>query len=356
MVGSGVLLVVVLVALILGASRLRGEGGRRPVLRGREPPELPALLARAVTGGLITREQAEAIVALARMPEPTAETPQRPVRVPLLVEGLGYLGGVLAGVGTVLLVSRRWAELALWAQLLLAALTAIGLTVAGFVARDETDPVVWRLRSFLWFVASGATAFLAVLIGADALELSGRRVAVLTGSAVAVHGGLLWWHRDRPAQQLAMLVGVALVAGTLASFAGFDAAIGLGLWAVGAVWVLLGRTRVIVPALVAVLLGALLAMFGAASTAAWPSVAPLFGLATAVGVVALGMTGDEPLLTGLGVAGAFVFLPWAVVRFFGGALGAPVALLATGLLLLVGLGLMLTRGHHHDGGRPALHL
>lgn len=355
MILFGVLVVALFLAVIFGVGRLRGERADTGPTRRRTPAGLVAVLTRAVAGGLITREQAEAIVALAQAPEPAAAVPERAPRVPLLVEGLGYLGGVLVGVGTVLLVSRQWAELELWAQLSLAALAAVGLTVAGFFARPETDPVLWRLRSFLWFVASGATAFVVALAAADALDLAPRGVALLTGSAVAVHGGLLWWHRDRPAQQLAMLVGVAVVAAVLASFAGFDAAIGLALWAVGVAWLVLGRARILRPPLVAVLLGALVAMVGATGTAAWPSVAPLFGLATAMGVVALGMTGGEPLLTGLGVAGTFVFVPWAVVRFFGGTLGAPVALLVTGLLLLGGLALLLTHGHH-DGGRPALHL
>ena len=71
------------------------------------PADLPGLLQGWVGLGLITRAQADRILAAERG-EPVAPA-RRPASV--LAEALGYVGGVLILVATAVLVGRFWAEL-----------------------------------------------------------------------------------------------------------------------------------------------------------------------------------------------------------------------------------------------------
>ena len=94
--------------------------------------------------------------------------------VSVVVELLGYLGGVLAIIGAVLLAARFWQDLATWTRLSLLGVVAAALWAAGAMVHEHADPALWRLRGVLWLLSSAAVAFFAALFAADVLELSGE--------------------------------------------------------------------------------------------------------------------------------------------------------------------------------------
>jgi hypothetical protein len=165
--------------------------------------------------GLLTQDQTTAILAAehARAPRPPA--PTRPVSV--MAELLGYLGGILAIIGAVLLAARFWQDLASWTRLTLLGLVAAALWAAGAMVHEHADPALWRLRGVLWLLSSGAVAFFAALFAAEVLAATCRgRLAgggmVLVFGAQAMAAG---WEAAGLVLGLASAAGL-LVAGTTA--------------------------------------------------------------------------------------------------------------------------------------------
>jgi hypothetical protein len=76
----------------------------------------------------------------------------------------------------------------------------------------------------------------------------------------------------------------------------------------------------------------------------WQSVAPLFGLVTAAGLLIGGTVLKEFLMTGVGVAGVFVYLPRSGAEYLGETIGVPLVLLTTGVLLMIVMVVLLRRG------------
>lgn len=340
MIGLVVLgvLVVLLVAMAARRSSGAGEPADRRVLTAEH-------LQRATEAGVVTADQAAALLAFAAAPPPSARADAHLRRaVPAAVEIVGYLGAILTMIGAATLVGQFWDDMASWSRLAIIGSLAIGLWGAGAVVDESADAVLWRLRGFLWLLSSAAAAFFAGLLGADVLEWDPEAVAILVGSVTALHAGALWQLRDRPAQHLACAAGfIAVLAGAGAWVDG-PGMVGLALWAFGAVWLVLGWRRIVVPAVVALLAAPALMLVAAGVTGgSWESVAPLFGLATAAALLTAGTMFKEFTITGIGVAGVFVYLPMSGAQYFGEAIGVPIVLLVTGVLLIALMVLLLRR-------------
>ena len=347
MIGAAVLLVLVVLLVAMAATRSSGASERadRRVLTAAD-------LRRATEAGVVTADQAAALLALAVAPSRRARAgEQTPRGTPVVVEIVGYLGAVLAMIGATILVARFWDEMASWSRLVLIGSLAVGLWGAGVVVDESADAVMWRLRGFLWLLSSAAVALFAGLLGADVFDWAPEPVVVLAGSTTALYAGSLWRLRDRPAQHLAFFAGVvAMVAGASAWIDGPGMA-GLVLWAFGVVWLVLGWRRIVVPAVIALVVAPVLMLVAAGVTGgSWEWLAPLFGLATAAGLLAGGTVVKEFLITGIGVAGVFVYLPMSAAEYFGETIGVPIVLLTSGTLLI---GLMVVLLHRGAGPRPS---
>jgi len=89
--------------------------------------------------------------------------------------------------------------------------------------------------------------------------------------------------------------------------------------------------------------GGLLIVAGAAVTGMQSeSFATIFGLVTAVGLLALGTAPDRVLLSLAGSLGLLVNVPWAINHFFPGEGRAPLLILVSGVVI-VGVAVLLTR-------------
>lgn len=343
----GLLVVVVLVVLlaVMAARRTPGAADRRVLTA--------AQLRHAADAGLVTADQAAALLALAAPPLRARAGGRAPRGTPVAAEVVGYLGAVLVTIGAATLVGQFWDDLASWSRLALVGSLAVGLWGAGAAVDESADAVRWRLRGVLWLVSSAAAALFAGLLGADVLGWAPEPVAVLVGSVAALHAGSLWRLRDRPAQHLSFFAGVVAVLAGASAWVDGPGTVGLVLWAFGAAWLALGWRRVVAPAAIALVAAPGLMLVAAGVTGgSWESVAPLLGLATAAALLAGGAALDEFLVTGVGVAGVFVFLPMSGAEYFGERIGVPVVLLAAGVLLIAVTVFLLRRG---AGPRPLLH-
>lgn len=430
----------------------------------RPPSEQPALddqLGRWRAAGLLSEQQSAAILAYeqsqaAPAPAPAPAIPEAPPaavaarRVPVVAEALGYLGGMLAIIGLVLVVAQYWPDMPTVGRLMLSGAGALGLLVAGALLHEESDPALARLRGFLWLASTAAAGLFAGVLADDAFGVEQVETIVLVCAvAVALESVLLWARRERPIQQLTFLGGVAVIAGALVAEVAEAGPVGLAVWIVGAVYLLLGLRRrtplplltysvgalalvvgaaitvdnwpgfglpfivataggllalAVVPGLapdrgdqvtaavlggVALLqsvpstigyfspdagaatgvttwlvgcglvflgarrlvrvpvvveaLGGLAIIGGAALTGfQWPGFAPIFGLVTAVGLIAIGMLPGQVLMSVFGALGLLVNVPWAIGWYFPGEGRAPLLILVSGALI-VAVAIVLTR-------------
>ncbi len=178
--------------------------------------------------GLISTEQAEAIAEQERrwtaQATPAGAAGGRPSggesttgRLPLVVEALGYIGGVLSLVGAVLLLSRYWTDMSLAVRLGLGVVVSLVLMVAGLVLH-ETDPALVRLRWSLWLLSSVAAGVTTGLLAIDGFDAEDPIVVALAVAVViGVQNGFLWAGRMRPVQQGLALISVPVIAGTTAA-------------------------------------------------------------------------------------------------------------------------------------------
>ena len=350
-------LVVVLVAVAYAARARVPRGAPDGWLRSRADREdaLHAALQRAADTGIITPEQAEAVLASERALQPPEVRP--PQRISPVLEALGYFGGILVMAGVVTLMSQFWAELATWSRLALLGAVAVGLTVAGLLITDEDEPVRWRLRGFLLLLGTAALAGFTGVLFVDGLDRSAAPSAFAVGVAVTAHAGVLWGRRDRPAQHAACFGGViATTVGGLAwlgSALGWTDAgpgpIGVAVWIVAALWLAASLRDLLPPDIVGVVLGSVTTLVAVAPMgASWDTAAPLVGLTTAAALVAVGVRLDEFLATVVGVLGTLVFLPITVNVFFAGTIGVPAVMVISGLAVL-GLAVWLFQRHSGPG-------
>ena len=172
--------------------------------------------------------------------------------------------------------------------------------------------------------------------------------AVLTGAlllAIAVVHGVA------PSTVAEVIAGVAgailslqVIPATLVYFAS-DAGLitGLVTWVMGAALVYVAGRRLIRLSLLAEIFGGLAIVGGAALTGVQHySFAPLFGIATAIGLVAVGMVPGRVLMSMLGSLGLLINVPWAIGWYFPGEGRAPLLILVCGALIIA-VAVLLTR-------------
>jgi hypothetical protein len=304
-----------------------------------------ALVDRWVDEGLVTPDQAgrmHADVATlgTRAPEGRAS--------PVLGEALGYVGGVIILVGSVLIGAWYWDDLGTGPRLgVLLGATAL-LLGAGALVPSSMGDAGGRLRAVLWVTSTGAFAGALAVLAADALELDPADTNLVVSAGATTYAAALWLVGRSFLQQVAMVVAMALTATAVIARADVsDDLPGLGAWAVGTCWALLGWRGLARPGRVTLALGSALAIIGAMSTAGADAGMGLT-LATVVTVLAASVALREPLLLAVGTLGALVNLPAAMTRWFPDSVGAAFGLVVVGAVLLVAA-IRVTRG---GGGRP----
>ena len=315
------------------------------------PPSAPSdILDDWVKAGLITNEQAGAIREHEAGPRERrgGPVPVSPQTGPsLVVEALGYLGGVAMLVGTGTLVGLYWTDLSVALRLALIGTVALGLVSAGFAVPDRLGAAAGRLRSVLWTVGVAATAGFVSVFSTMVLDRHDEHALVIIGPCAAVVAGILWWLRPTWLQQVTLFVPVMLTAvGTAMELTSTDSSWGgAAMWAVAVIWTVVSWAGWLQPRVTGVALGLLGAVLGAMTMDADVGIA--LGLATAVatGVLALG----ERSLPWLAVAAIAMLwtMPRAADAWFPGRLSAALTLIVTGGTL-VGAAVWVARRQHGD--------
>jgi hypothetical protein len=305
---------------------------------------LSSLVARWLAEGIISREQATLISASEYDAVPVRTGTQRQLPRSLATEALGYLGGAVVVVSTILIANLYWEDLSLAARLALLGLAAAGALAAGLAVPSHLGEVSTRLRSVLWLASTLSFAGFLGILGADALDLSEPDTAVFASAGTAALAAVLWRAHRHLLQQVAAMVALMVTAATsIADLVDSDHLPGLGAWAVAAVWMGLALTERVQPARVVLALSSAAAIFTAMTTAPanWGFA---LAIATVASVVTLAVQRADLVLLAIGAVGTLGVLPSAVNEWFPDTAAVPFVMLAVGLAL-VGIALWTTRRH-----------
>ena len=222
------------------AHRVHTSNGRLP-FRERPAPTvaLSALVSEWLAEGVITAEQAARMTPASDLRvDTTLDIPPKGSAVSsVVIEALGYLGGVIILAASMLISAQYWDELSTLGRLVLLGGASAVLLAAGAAAPGRLGEVGDRLRAVLWLASVAAgSGFLAVL-AAETFDLHGADVAVLIAAGTAAYAVGLWLAHDHVVQQLAMMVALAMTgASVIANLDISDDLPGIGAWSVGLVW------------------------------------------------------------------------------------------------------------------------
>ena len=327
----------------------------RTILTPSPPSRVPGpdgwddLLERARADGIVSAEQVDRLRALASTPAPSGGGRLRG----WVAEAIGYVGAALVAVAGMLTVGQFWTELAPWAHVALTGLLAVVLLTAGAAVSGEPGTPLGRLGSVLWCSGVGAVLGTSALAATELAGLEDATSGVASFAPATAVAIVLWWRRPRALQELAVLAGTLGTSTALLGMADVELGDwgGLLVWAIGVAWLALAWGEVVRPARTGRVVGAAVALIGPlmafGASGRW---GPVLGVVTAGALVAASVPARETVLLGLGVIGLFVFVPNLVLEYFGDELGAPMALLLSGVVLL-GVALWIARSRRGtDGG------
>ncbi len=299
--------------------------------------DVDRLIAEWLADGVISPEQAARMRgAPVGVPAPALRSPAAG-GLPLLAEGLAYLGGAVVVAGCSLIAGLYWGDLADGWRLALLVVAAAALLTGGLVVPQRLGSVGLRLRSVLWLVSTaawtGAAAVLVLGVLDTTLDLSSEGQAVLISGLGAAYAAALWTAFRHGLQQVAMMAAVAFVAGSLVAWAGSPEWAGAGVWVVGLAWISLGVAGLLTPRELPVLAGTAMTVLGAMMTGSTDA-GMVLTLVTVVGVVVAAVVTRDLALLALGALATLMNVPAAMARWFDGSVAAALALVVAGIVLV----------------------
>ena len=299
-----------------------------------------------------TADQMTESVTPATEPEPELAAPELAApahpehRTSLLIEALGYLGGVIILTAFILVLSQFWEEFTAPIRLATIGAAFVLLLAAGFVVPQSLGGPGTRLRSVLWFGATIAWAGVVGFAGNEYLDLVDEQLVLLTAGVAIPVAAVLWLLHRQPLQHLAFFASIVAVAGSGAAMLpepsaiiAPDAKIGAMVWGVSVAWFLLAWGGIVKPRGLGFALGSIVAVFAAMTTMGGelesqsrPG-AVLLLITLAALVIAAVLFRDFMLLV-IAAVGSLQGMPIVMSVFFPGVLWAAFALLVIGAALI----------------------
>ena len=328
------------------------------------PDDLRDSIDKWLTDGIITAEQAEAMRSdlqsrLGQSPSVRAlgadaapahlevSAPPHPEhRTSLLIEALGYLGGVIILTAIILVVSQFWEDFSVPVRLSTIGAVSVLLLLAGIVVPQSLGGPGIRLRSVLWLGATMGWAGLLAFTGDEYLDLTDERLGLFVAGLTLPVAGILWFLHRQSLQHLAFIISLVAAAATGAAMlpspegtVESSSLPGAMAWGVGVAWFLLAWGGIVKPRALGLALGSIIAVFAAmitmggdSGTEAWPGAALM--LITLAALVTVAVLFRDFMLLVIAAIGALQGMPIAMSIFFPGVLWAALALLVIGAALI----------------------
>ncbi len=265
----------------------------------------------------------------------------KPPGISAVAEIVGYLGALLILVGGGSLYVQERDAMSHVVRVAVPAFGALAALVGGIFLIRTSEVSFRRLGAVLWMISVGLVAGAIAVALVDTPVVAPQYTAFVVGATSLVYGAVLYGLCKHEATQAAMF------AATVATLAGGIAwvdpqADNEQLWfavplvALGVAWVIAGATSIVVPRTIALVLGSFLALYmpQLLNGTNIPWMAFVLGLAVAGGLLAASTwLRSTPVLV-LGAIGLFMYLVGVITRYLSDTVGAPLALLLSGVALL----------------------
>lgn len=283
---------------------------------------------------IISSDQADAI----RAHEAT-EAPSHSVAR----EVLAYLGAVLVGVAGFILVGQSWENIGEIARIVLSLTAGAVLAGTGFALGSTDQPAMRRAGQVALLLAAAPIGYAIGMI-ADAI-VSDEELSVLAGFSGALAFSIACYARYRSwAQHTALFLsalGTTIALGSLVEGDAGSWVIGSGVVALGVGWLIASVGDRLEPkvlgevwGIVALGIGSIIIVASLGSTDGEGLAAMVLWIAVSIALIGIGVARDQVVLLVGGVLGLLIYIPWLVTEVLGGGVGAPVALLVSGALLI----------------------
>ncbi len=268
---------------------------------------------------------------------------EEPTRKSALAEVLGYLGAALAIVAIAVILGQQWDSFTYAGRLLLV-FTITGIVAgAGIKLWRSRSVAIQRLVSVLLTAAVFGVGWLAWLI--ERGDVGNRHVesdwvGVAIGGAALAAALPIYWLRRRALAQFTLLgTAIILVSSVLAGplDVRYEVII-FALWAIGVAWFWGGWSQRLEPPTHALVVGTVLSLFVllVAFDGDWEVWILSLGVLTAVALSALAVQQRGTVaVMAPGAIGMLIFVPLLINYFFDDDLATWVAVLVTGLALVV---------------------
>lgn len=313
-------------------------------------------LQRWLAAGVITADVADAVRRHEATPEPAAGQER-----PGALEALLYLGLAVLGGGIFALLAQQWDELKP-----LARMAAIGVPTAlmfavGLALRTNTEPQLRRGGQAAWMMAVPlSAAFMAIAINEYGLgfeDLDSGEALLAVAAATFLVAVVLWAASPAAAQVFAIAAATVFLGQAVGNWPDefSQAYAGLTFLAIAGVVLTLAEAGWFKPALAAMVLFSALAIAGPylAGVGDGHIAFELLAAAVAAGVVAYGVFRESFAVVLVGVAGAFVVLVTFIFEHFSKQLGAPLAMMLSGGLMVAAVLLLSLYRRETRAGRAA---
>ena len=308
---------------------------------------LEGRLARWVESGIITVDQAEAIRVQESSGRTEAEAQASPdvalgtgTRVPVMAEVLGYVGGALAIAALIAIIGEYWNDLGEVGQLGLAGLVAVVCLAGGGALARLKAPQAKRLGYFLLFLGVAATGALAGL-AANMLTVDPELPFVVASACALGVAAVVWWFHKTALQLVAVTGSVAvLVTSSAVLWGGNDTGqiVAYSFMLLGALWCAAGQLGLLRPRTTAWVLGSAGVLVGPqlliAESYDTSGEYLVMGLLVSLALIGAALWVGRTAPLGFGAAGIVIYVPQLLFEFFEDTIGAPIGLLAAGVLLV----------------------
>jgi len=308
--------------------------------------DVRAHLKRWMEAGLIDRETAGRIEVWEHGQK--AQQREEELERPGALEALLYLGIVVLAVGVFALLAQNWDELESWARVASVGVPVALLLGAGAVMRASKEPELERGSQAAWLVATGLFAGLLAVVFNEywgGFEDERGPLLIIAGSTFAL-AVWLWVVSPRHAQVLAIAGAGFFLGQAVGTWPDeFSQALaGMTILALGLAGAALAEAGWFTPVPSARLFFSVLCIAGPFEAGAGDGhiLFELLAGAMAAAVIAYGVWRGSFLLVLVGVAGSFVILVSFIFEHFSEQLGAPLALMISGGVMVAAVLLLAT--------------
>lgn len=293
-------------------------------------------LERWLKAGVIDDVVAGRIRAYEQRDEKPANAPE--FERPSILEALVYLGLVVVAVGAIALIGNSWDELQEWSRIAVVGVPSLAMLAVGAAFRSMDQPAMRRGGQAAWLVSVALFAGTLAVAFDQFSDLDDNRNAfIIITTATLLYAVTLW--AIEPSYAQVLTVGgatffMAQAAGSLPDEFSVEVVAVTGVL-LSSTALVLGEFNVMQPRPAVRLVFGLIAlvtsyMASFETALAWE----FFVFAIAAIFIAVGVWRSSFIFLMLGVAGSFIGLVTFMFAHFSKELGAPLALIISGAMLL----------------------